>query len=495
MSRDSTDADERRMSADRKTIRGWADEHRAIPIRDDDRSTDEAPRYRVVGESTVGDSHERADWDEFFDHLDEGDQVVVYRGAETDQPFEVIDRTEAITRGDLSEAELEERLIEGEVVTSEVRETTVVESVVVEEATIESELVDTDLVDQEVLDVELVSRECTGCRLVGDGEHEASHRDWFDEGRYVGSLDARMPADGTAASGQTAGGGAGTLDPDHEQATEMDVDETGTSGEGLADDTTPRIDLSDAPYAAEFDVEEMWSVTRGFVERFTIESRVAETDVAGTDTVEGRDIDVEGLHRSIATSELLDVDLSADEVLSQCEIQTEFAEDDRIRTHFDRERVVEDDVVDRKLLQADVTDGTVESMEVTSSRDVSSEITDEAVSGDAGTSTGLTGGESIDADDRESGAGRVTLTDDEVGKTVVDATGEEVGMVAAVEENGEVMQIDAHPGLTDRIKAALEWGDAGEDEYPVEVEQVARVTDDQVQLKGTEKLDGSERAD
>ncbi|WP_247728931.1 hypothetical protein [Halovivax limisalsi] len=510
MSRDSADDRAGRLSTDRETIRDWADEHRATPVRRaGEGTTAESTEYRIVDESDVGDSHERAEWDEFFDHLDEGDRIVVYRGADADEPFEVTSRDEAITRTGLSETELEERLIEGETVTSEIQETTVVESVVVEEATVESELVETSLVDQEVLDVELVERECTGCRLVDDESVEGGHRDWFDEEGYFGSVERA----GSMERGSTATGdesGTGTMD-DESTMGAMD-DDTGPSTEsGVTDAERRAIDTSTVPYAASFDVEEVWSVTRGFVERFTVESRVSETDVAETETVEDRDIDVEGLHRSIATSDLLDVGLSSEDVLNECEIQTEFDEDDRIRTHFDRERVVEDEVVDRKRLEADVTGGSVLEMEVLDTRDVATEITDESAA-DAGTATGAepsteaagggaAGPESGDAIGDSAGVepdaspGRVTLTDDDVGKTVVDATGEEVGMVSTVEENGEVMRVDAHPGITDRIKAALDWGDGGEDDYPVEIEQIRRITDDQVELKGTDELGGLDRAD
>ncbi|WP_290815588.1 hypothetical protein [Halovivax sp.] len=451
-----------RISTDRETIRGWADDHQAVPVRRT--GADESERFHVVGESEMGESHERVEWDDFFDRLDEGDHVVVYHGGEATEPFEVTRRDEVLSRSALDQEELEERLIEGETVTSEVRETTVVESVIVEEATVESELVGSEVVDQRVLDVELIERECTGCRLVAEGDHD--RRELFDETRYFESVGGESGR-GTVESGRS--------DADAAAA------ETGT------DATVGEIEFTDdQPYYAELDVEEAWSVTREFLERFTVESRVAGTEVAETDTVEDRDIDVEGLHRSIAQSELLDVDLTSDEVLTECEIQTEFAEDDRIQTQFDRERVVEEEVVDRKRLRADVTGGELLGMETIHSQQLAAETGDRGTSGDVE-------GETVGTD-TGGGAGRATLTDDEIGKTVVDATGTEIGMITDVDDRGEVMHVDAHPGIAERIKSVLGWGDADDDDYPVGADQIDRVDDDRVELKGTEELEGTDRS-
>lgn len=73
------------------------------------------------------------------------------------------------------------------------------------------------------------------------------------------------------------------------------------------------------------------------------------------------------------------------------------------------------------------------------------------------------------------------FTDDEVGKTVVNANGEEIGMIAAVERG--TARVDPDPGLTDTIKAALGWEDAGDEAFPLEAEKIEAITDDEVRLK------------
>lgn len=72
------------------------------------------------------------------------------------------------------------------------------------------------------------------------------------------------------------------------------------------------------------------------------------------------------------------------------------------------------------------------------------------------------------------------LTDDAVGKTVVDAQNEEVGMVTAVEHG--TAQIEPDPGLTDTIKAKLGWEDADQEAFPLQEDAIASVTDDEIRL-------------
>lgn len=72
--------------------------------------------------------------------------------------------------------------------------------------------------------------------------------------------------------------------------------------------------------------------------------------------------------------------------------------------------------------------------------------------------------------------------EDDVGKSVVNASGEEVGMVTAVEHG--TAHVTPDPGITDSIKAALGWEGTGEDAYPLQEGSVERVTDDEIRLSG-----------
>lgn len=73
------------------------------------------------------------------------------------------------------------------------------------------------------------------------------------------------------------------------------------------------------------------------------------------------------------------------------------------------------------------------------------------------------------------------ITDDDVGKSVVNADGDEVGMVADVQHG--TAHVEPDPGITDSIKATLGWGDSGEDTYPLQEEAIGRVTDDEIRLE------------
>ncbi len=73
------------------------------------------------------------------------------------------------------------------------------------------------------------------------------------------------------------------------------------------------------------------------------------------------------------------------------------------------------------------------------------------------------------------------FTDDDIGKRVVNANGDEVGMVADVEHG--TAHVEPDPGITDSIKATLGWSDSGESTYPLQAEAVSRVTDDEVHLE------------
>ncbi|MEY7849571.1 hypothetical protein AB7C87_10300 [Natrarchaeobius sp. A-rgal3] len=73
------------------------------------------------------------------------------------------------------------------------------------------------------------------------------------------------------------------------------------------------------------------------------------------------------------------------------------------------------------------------------------------------------------------------FTDDDIGKTVINAEGEEVGIVANVEHG--TAHVEPNPGLTDTIKAKLGWGGTDDDAYPLQEESVAEVTTDEVRLE------------
>lgn len=74
------------------------------------------------------------------------------------------------------------------------------------------------------------------------------------------------------------------------------------------------------------------------------------------------------------------------------------------------------------------------------------------------------------------------LTDDDEGKDVV-MDGEQIGIVAEVRDGRAYVNPDA--GLTDKLKASLDWGDDTEDTYALELDLVESVTDDEIRTRTT----------
>ncbi|AQL43921.1 hypothetical protein BV210_14960 [Halorientalis sp. IM1011] len=465
MSEDTRTDRERRMSTDRETIREWAREHDVVPVRSPG-STGEGEQFTMLRESEMTADQERVEWTEFEGRLDEGDHVVVYHGEGGDRPMEVTDRQTAMTRADVNDAEFEERILEGETVTTQIEETSVVETVVHEEATVESELVDRTVVDADIVDVRLVDRECTNCDLLADDD--ASATDGFDRDRYLAMADRSEVRAQADTERDVRGEAEPTGDTTAERESDMAEDR---------DERTP-IDADAIPYSAQLDVRETWSVTRDLVDQYSVESRVTGVDISEDDTLEDHDIDVEGLHRSIAEGGLFDTDESADDVLAQSEVRSEFHENDRIQTEFERSRTVEDEVITRTRMHADATDGERLDMDIIDTREVVGEESADAPGTEMGESAETTGA---------AAAGQEAQFDDDViGKKVVDATGDDVGTVTDVE--GDMMYVDPHHGIAERVMSTLGWGD-DEESYPIRSDHVERIDDDQIVLKTEEHLD------
>ena len=72
------------------------------------------------------------------------------------------------------------------------------------------------------------------------------------------------------------------------------------------------------------------------------------------------------------------------------------------------------------------------------------------------------------------------LSERDEGKTVVNADGTAVGIVAAF--RGGTAFVDPDPDITDSVKSKLGWGDVDEDQYPLSDDHVETVTDDEVRL-------------
>jgi hypothetical protein len=75
-----------------------------------------------------------------------------------------------------------------------------------------------------------------------------------------------------------------------------------------------------------------------------------------------------------------------------------------------------------------------------------------------------------------------TLTDDEVGKKVIDAEGKELGLVAQVDGNSA--SVDPNPSAAEHLLAKLGVEGEDEEDYHVTEEMIDRVGDDEIVLVG-----------
>ncbi|ELZ19906.1 hypothetical protein C475_21449 [Halosimplex carlsbadense 2-9-1] len=435
---------ESQITTDTDTIRGWGDTHELTPVRYEE---DGETRLALVRESEMGEHHDRMDWGDFEGELRDREMVVV-RHDESAGDVDVVERTEAVGTAALTTEEVEEELIEGETIESEFTERAVVEHTVVEEVTVESEVTDREMVESDTVDAELITRDVEHCEVTS-----------------VDTTDAGIEALGTFG--------------------------TGTRSD-LACDVAVTID-------------EAWTVTKENVERITIESRIVEADVEETETVESdtvrETVDIEGVERTVLEGELVDSPETARVAVEEGNVESRFREDDAIETHLLRSQTIEEEVSIRREVTGEIADAETLASETISHAAVESEIVDaadydrELAVGPSTTADERTAGvddtETLEADEpateepatAERSAGetaRIEPTDDDVGKTVVNASGDEVGMVSAVENDR--MYVDPHPSITDRIRTALGWGSDDDDTYPVDEEHVSRIEDDEVVL-------------
>lgn len=76
---------------------------------------------------------------------------------------------------------------------------------------------------------------------------------------------------------------------------------------------------------------------------------------------------------------------------------------------------------------------------------------------------------------------RTNITEDDEGKRVVNANGDEIGMVTEVKAGKAY--VDPDPGITDKLRSKLGWGDADENDYVLQKNRIGTITDDEIRLK------------
>jgi hypothetical protein len=76
---------------------------------------------------------------------------------------------------------------------------------------------------------------------------------------------------------------------------------------------------------------------------------------------------------------------------------------------------------------------------------------------------------------------RTRLTEKDEGKTVLDADGETIGMISGF--RGGKAYVNPDPGITDQVMSRLGWENVDEDDYALDSDMVAQISDDEVHLR------------
>ena len=73
------------------------------------------------------------------------------------------------------------------------------------------------------------------------------------------------------------------------------------------------------------------------------------------------------------------------------------------------------------------------------------------------------------------------FTEHDEGKRVVDAEGDTIGLVSEV--RAQTAYVDPDPDLMDRVRSKLGWGEADEESYPLDKDDVVDITDDEITVQ------------
>ncbi len=265
------------------------------------------------------------------------------------------------------------------------------------------------------------------------------------------------------------------------------------------------------------EVQDSVRTTMEVFDRKIVESRVVDRDIIESDSVESDaiDIDMEGVEETILESDLIEGELAgttaettASETIPSGAITSERTEGDVIRSQFVERRIVETDSTEHRELTCEITDSHLleavdnrsqvveraivdrdageealfdapsagtEEVSAAEASAAASEKAHQAADAETGVIAGGEAGETGTMDDEQP----AQPTEDEIGKTVISGD-EEVGLVSDVQDG--TLYVEADPSLTDRIKAAFEWGEA-EESYPVEPDQIESISDDAVHIR------------
>jgi sporulation protein YlmC with PRC-barrel domain len=77
---------------------------------------------------------------------------------------------------------------------------------------------------------------------------------------------------------------------------------------------------------------------------------------------------------------------------------------------------------------------------------------------------------------------KAVLTENDEGKRVINSRGDEVGRVIEVKQG--IAHIDPDPGITEKLKSKLGWGDEDDTEtYRLDEDSIEAVTSNEIRLR------------
>lgn len=462
MARDTTGNRSIETTTDHETIRRWIEERGSTAARVTESAGDDPGSLAVVPEDTDDDSIEKITWEEFFEVFEEEDLAFVYQ-TERDDPNErwfcrFVDREREVSEDPfeterpestwiageryteeqrIEEAnetidavdEIEDRtggstIEEGEVAETEVTRTEIVEKEIVVTDRIRSRVVGSEIVERNTVDDSVIDREIDRCEIV---EERAIETEVIETRRVTEEIFEVYTVESEVISSETV----------ERELTEGDSD-VDTVGEPMTEG--PAIDL------VEDDLERGTIVENEVVRRDLEKGTLAEGDVIETEVVERRVIEREIADRILVRSEIEDTE--------------------RIDS-----RIVESEVLESEIVERD-----------------SGERERAASTGGEGFEPRIEGVREAEAETAELETGTVErgpveptveVTEDEVGKTVINTYGDEIGVVSEV--RGGTLYVDPDAGLTEKVASRFGWG-GGEESYPVEARRIESITADEVEI-------------
>lgn len=72
------------------------------------------------------------------------------------------------------------------------------------------------------------------------------------------------------------------------------------------------------------------------------------------------------------------------------------------------------------------------------------------------------------------------LSEDDIGKDVVNTNGAKVGLVVSVEDG--VAHVDVDPNITDTVKAKIGLNDVSKETFPLNSGDVSAISDDEIRV-------------